>query len=276
MNSNIPFDSVSGFVKIWKNYAKKIIKNKPDERFLYAHPSDFDALSKMKSGEEYIDVRTYDEYLRNDAFLGVHFSGEILNKNKKEIILDQAIHIGLPLGPFAGNLETAKFVLLLMNPGASPSDYYKSSIFNYCVNEDVFSHILKPCYMRPEMSWHAGYTYGIKRWRRVLDELFVMTKSKEKSLQILRAGVAILQYSPYPSRNGNWKILNKLPTSQYAKAVAQMLIDEGRVVVCGRGVEQWKIEKGLFEDYSLKNPRNPQFENPRKVAELLIGSSGFY
>ena len=125
--------------------------------------------------------------------------------------------------------------------------------------------------MIPERSWTGGYTYGVKRWKKVLDAIYNKTNDMALALDLLRNGVAILQYSPYPSTTADWKLLNKLPTSEYSKKAAQLLINEGKVVVCGRGHDHWKINTRPFEEYSLVNPRNPQFKNPEKVAELLIG-----
>jgi len=200
----------------------------------------------------------------HESFLSSHFS--------KKSIYEKALHIGLPLAPFAGNLKTAKLILLLMNPGVAPSNYFILNSYDGDLYKSL-SHILNPSYMNPERAWSAGYGYGIKRWKKVLDELYKKTGNMNLALETLRNGVAVLQYSPYPSKIGDWSIFNQLETSLYSKFAAQILMDEKKIVVCGRGARQWELTskyKDWEDKYGSKNPRNPQFRHPEKVAALLL------
>lgn len=263
--TKIPFDSTSEFLKFWKDYAKTIIKCGIDSDFGFAHPNDFDEITKLYNSGKIIKINDWQEYLCHDSFLSSHFS----NKCPHE----KYLHIGLPLTPYTGNLKTAKLVLLLMNPGVAPSNYFMLNS-NNCDLKKSLSHILNPHYMNSERAWSSGYGYGIKRWKKVLDELYKKTENMSLALKTLREGVAVLQYSPYPSKTGDWSILNKLQTSEYSKLAAQILMDEKKVVVCGRGADHWSLNskhKDWEDKYGSQNPRNPQFKQPEKIAALLLG-----
>jgi hypothetical protein len=101
--------SLSEFVNYYKRYAEKIENDGHHEDFGFAHPDDFGKLRDLIGSEnKTCPIRSWDEYLASNSFINSYFS--------EKDPTSRVIHLGLPLGPHTGNIESAPVVMLLKNP----------------------------------------------------------------------------------------------------------------------------------------------------------------
>lgn len=249
------------FVEYWKTYAGNIIENGSNKDFIFAHPDDCKIIEKYwpESEKHFYKIQSWDDFLQSKFFLSIHFG-----KNFDDVDKDW-IHLGLPPAPYAGDIENAKIILLLTNPGFSPASYY--SAYQISKTDDVrFSHLIKKdIYLNPGKSWMPGYMYGIKRFRKILDALLVRMKKQgetsSEALEVFRKNIAVLQLSPYISGEVNYKIINRLPTTGKARELAQALAED-RMIIIGRSKNFWGLNESNAKSLiQLSNPRNPSFDN---------------
>ena len=118
---------------------------------------------------------------------------------------DRRFHLGLLPKPFAGDLMAASIVVLLLNPGMGPSDYYgeyqvasyrKALLQNLSGNHSGGRNI----FLDPAFAWHGGFSYWHAKFQQIVGELAdFLDIARTESLAILAAQVAILEFIPYHS-----------------------------------------------------------------------------
>jgi len=91
---------------------------------------------------------------------------------------DTRFHLGLLPLPFAGDLKRARVVVLLLNPGLEPADYFAEWRVPGFRNQLIrnlrqdFSQTQYPfVYLDPSISWHSGYRWWHGKFQGVIDAL---------------------------------------------------------------------------------------------------------
>jgi hypothetical protein len=116
---------------------------------------------------------------RSRAHVAIHLSWESFIEEKDfGVPGDTRLHLGLVPVPFAGDIERAKVIVLLLNPGLEPDDYfgeYKVPGFRdrlICNLRQDFSRTEYPfVYLDPAISWHSGYRWWHGKFQRVIAAL---------------------------------------------------------------------------------------------------------
>jgi hypothetical protein len=121
-------------------------------------------------------------------------------------IQDRRLHLSLIPQPFFGSVSTARVVILTLNPGLNPIDYYGE----FCVPEyrealcgtlqqrldPSFPHI----FLNPRFSWHSGFSYWHRRLARLIDTFTDDFKiARREALSFFARSVANLELLPYHS-----------------------------------------------------------------------------
>jgi hypothetical protein len=91
---------------------------------------------------------------------------------------DRRFHLGLVPVPFTGDLERAKVVLLLLNPGLEPGDYsgemkvpgFRDRLADN-LRQDFSTTEFPFVYLDPAVAWHPGYRWWHGKFQRVIADL---------------------------------------------------------------------------------------------------------
>lgn len=122
---------------------------------------------------------------------------------------DSRVHLGLLPTPFAGALDAASVVVLMLNPGLNPVDYfaeYRVPAFR----EAVLSNLRQPqnhashpnLFLNPEFSWHSGFAYWHGKFRELIAKhAAAHSCSLAESLRVFSQSVAFLELYPYHSES---------------------------------------------------------------------------
>ena len=169
-----------------------------------------------------------------------------------------ALHVSLLPQPYAGNLETADIIVLLINPGLSFSDYWGEQ---YCkalrsrlqrnLHQDLSGIEFPFLWLDPEFSWHGGFVWWEKRLREVISKIADTSYKGNyvKALKQLSNRIASLELLPYHSHtSGAPKAIMNMPSVLAAKETARsvMLSDahrNKRTLIVTRGSKEWEVTK---------------------------------
>lgn len=91
---------------------------------------------------------------------------------------DKRFHLDLIPVPFTGDLCRAKVVILLLNPGLDPADYYgefqvpgfRDRIIKN-LKQDFRNTEYPFLYLDPAFSWHSGYRWWHGKFQRIIVEI---------------------------------------------------------------------------------------------------------
>jgi hypothetical protein len=165
---------------------------------------------------------------------------------------DKRLHLGLVPRPFNGRIDSAPIVLLCLNPGLSPVDYFAE--YRWGLRELLMANLRgRPVmpWFDPDYSWHPGFRYWQTRFGRTVDVLADrFQRSRLETLHFLQKKIAILQLVPYHSASFGLprSLWEKLHSVQLARSfVADHLIPRARageaLVVCLRASKKWGVQK---------------------------------
>lgn len=156
--------------------------------------------------------------------------------------------------PFIGNPETAKVVLLNLNPGHSESDKddYRNDDF-----EEAIVHNLRhepqeyPFYpLNPAFSdtgagkWWRTHTRGLQRAADVDD----MT---------LANSLLVIEWFPYHSKKSALPAERLCESQKYSFQLAGEMLERGRPIVLMRAKEQWiRVHRQLEKESPPKEPKS--------------------
>lgn len=194
---------------------------------------------------------------------------------------DKKLHLSLLPLPFAGSIRNAKVVLLCLNPGLHPGDYYtemhipevrekKLATIRSEYQEKEFPNI----FLDPNLSWHPGFNYWHKKFTGIIEEVAKQRQlSRRKSISLVSQSVAFIERIPYHSESFGLskKIVDKLHSSRLVKEYVQnrlvpKAIDNHLTIIVTRQVKQWGLEES--KNIILYN------KNQARGASLSINNSG--
>jgi hypothetical protein len=163
------------------------------------------------------------------------------------------LHLELLPSPFSGNIDTAKVVMLLLNPGyiGAESDIeLRSSVLQQAFLDNLDPQKSKLFAIAPEFDWTAG-----GKWLQ------------EKLAGLFKAGVShddiyknfmIVEYFPYHSATFNVKPGTELPSQKYSFELVEKAIDKGAMILLMRGKNWWYDAVPRLEKYPnlIKKPNS--------------------
>lgn len=168
-----------------------------------------------------------------------------------------ALHLGLLPQPFFGNPATASVVVLALNPGVGPHDYfgeyrvpaYRRALVRSRKTAGASAGFL---FLDPRFSWHGGFGYWHGRLRAVIAQLashwrVPVPRATEKFARLF----ATIELLPYHSTafGMSAKIMNHLPSVHLARAfVHDVLIPRAQanrcLIIVTRSARYWRLRKG--------------------------------
>ncbi len=225
------FPSIDSIVKYHKTQIRNFINN-PKNPNIYS-----DDQCPIDSGKIVLaDIKGWKGYLQS-AYFKNHLCGNSMGA------CDKHIHNYLPVAPFAGDIVNANIVILLLNPGVSPDNYFQIEKI-LPSRKEQYNNILRtrPLFMSRE--WTGGFRYGLKIIKPLIQEL-VGTEffSADEAFELIRRNVAILELSPYPSISFNDHVL-ELYSSMLARRTLELMLNAGKIVICLRGYDKWTLDLG--------------------------------
>ena len=214
------------FLTTWADYAK----NRPAPP--YVLPGD----------EAILDYRSEVNNLE-----GLARSGELITPPAK-------FHLNLVPTPFVGDVARAPVVVLLLNPGFSPLDYYaqeSSAEFN-----DSRWNTLKGVEKRhlgldSRLPWCGAFRYWIRKFRGCIAEFSRQTDyDLNRSLLHFAENIAALELVPYASPHFN--LPRRIQENLHSVRLAREFVREelaveaakgSRLLVVTRKVKEWGLEE---------------------------------
>lgn len=170
---------------------------------------------------------------------------------------DGKLHLSLLPQPFFGSLAEARIVILTLNPGLHPIDYFAQLIIRDPQYMKASLDTLKQrfageypfMWLNPQLSWHSGFTYWHGRFAAVIDSFVRETCiSRAEAMSFVAKSVAVLELVPYHSVSFGLpaKVMNKLRSVRLAlDFVSDMLVpraDAGdTVLVVARKGAMWGL-----------------------------------
>ena len=122
---------------------------------------------------------------------------------------DTSLHVGLLPIPYIGNLEKASVLILMLNPGLSPGDYfaeYKVEEFRKAhmrnLRQENINDEFPFFFLDPHFAWHPGFEY----WQSKFGNIAQAFADKKKipygeALRHLAQSLACLKLIPYHSKS---------------------------------------------------------------------------
>lgn len=155
--------------------------------------------------------------------------------------------------PFIGNPNSARVVLLGLNPGFVCSDLttHKSPNFRRVLFRNL-RHERQDYPFYPLNREFVG-TGTEKWWRRRTRQLLEAGVSEEE----LAERLLMIEWLPYRSKRCGWSINRQCPSQAYSFHLAVRLLEAGRIVIGMRSKKYWcAVDSRFGEIPFLRNPRS--------------------
>lgn len=228
--------SAAELVKFW---SKCSLSHAP-----FVHPDDIDLLAKSAHDAFRLAKLDYQGLVRSDDF------GRFSEKR---------FHFSLYPVPYLGRLATADVLILALNPGCRPRDYYLEHTLpefrdrlGLNLRQELDGIEFPFMGLDPAYSW--AYTYWAKRLRHVVSEIARRRGwTHLAALEDLSRRIAVLQLVPYHSYFfGGGRSLDGLPSTAEARKFARSAAERGKTVIITRAVELWEPRELLHGDHVVR------------------------
>jgi len=204
--------------------------------------------------------------LTNDVVLNLASMSDYINSpvfGKRD---DASLHVGLLPMPYMGDLMRARAVILMLNPGLKPIDYFAEwgvssldgirELYRNALIENLRQGFRKDndfpfVLLNPQFSWHSGFIYWEKRFQDIVKlaaEKHSMAYTE--GLSWVSRQVAAVELLPYHARtfHFNRKVPDTIPSVQDACSfVKDVLVPKARngdlVLIVARAVKQWRLPR---------------------------------
>ena len=194
----------------------------------FVHPSDEDAIPD--GWKHFPEIRSYEDYVR------------ALREDK---LKRHKLHLTLLPQPYHGDIANARVVLLLLNPGVEPSDFYlEDNVPEY--RKELVATIRQTrkanVFLDPRWAWTSGFSWWEKKLRRIAEEIVhkKLAGSYGAALEMLSKELACLELVPYHSTAFGTK--TNIPSATVAKQAARRIAEDGsRTVIVARRVKEWDL-----------------------------------
>jgi hypothetical protein len=155
--------------------------------------------------------------------------------------------------PFLGRITSAPVVLLCLNPGLKPVDYFGEYRFKLreIRRRNLTVAPVMP-WLDPQLSWHSGFVYWHRKFGGLIDAVASTRRwSRRKSLELVANRIAIIELVPYHSASFRLprSLLGKLHSVRLARSFVHKVLlpraKNGRVLlVCTRAAKRWGLGRG--------------------------------
>ncbi len=171
---------------------------------------------------------------------------------------DRRLHLDLVPVPFTGDVERAKVVLLLLNPGLEPGDYFgefEVPGFRARLVDNLHQDFSKTeypfVYLDPAFAWHPGYRWWHGKFQGVIAALAKQWHASYADARCHFAKImACIELVPYHSVSYGLpeKICKQLPSVRlardYVRDVLRSRSESGDVlIVVTRKSSMWELDK---------------------------------
>lgn len=166
---------------------------------------------------------------------------------------DSKLHLGLMPIPFLGRITSAPIVLLALNPGLNPVDYFGE--YRYDLRAVRRRNLTRPPampWLDPAFSWHSGFMYWHRKLRGVIDEVArARGLNHLAALEFVGHRIALLELVPYHSSSFGLpkSLVNELPSVGLVRSfVRQELVPRAKaghvLLICTRAAKRWELPRG--------------------------------
>ncbi|MBI3790438.1 MAG: hypothetical protein HY275_06130 [Gemmatimonadetes bacterium] len=167
---------------------------------------------------------------------------------------DTRLHLRLTPQPFFGNPETARIVVLTLNPGLGPDDYFAEFEYTKCrdvLRANLAGHRNGFMWLDPTHSWHGGFEYWYRRFRETIRAFAERTGlPMMEARKWWQANVACVELLPYHSESFRMsqRQLDAFASSQLARRFAREVLEPRAatgecLMVMARAVRQWGYDR---------------------------------
>jgi len=172
----------------------------------FAHPADLEVL------------QTYTRWIEDDAVdFESYISGPRFASGD-----DDRFHLSLLPAPYAGDLEHADFIILLLNPGFSYTDYWGETHMRE-FRERLLSNLSQQfdkteygfLFLDPQFCWHSGFVWWEKKFRELVQEIarLKFNGNYRDALKEFSHRIASVELVPYHSSSFHEHgIIDRLPS----------------------------------------------------------------
>lgn len=209
----------------------------------FVHPADLEIL------------RTQARWIEDDA---VDFESYISGP-RFAACKDDRFHLSLLPLPYAGDLERADFIILLLNPGFSYTDYWgetnvpefrKQLLSN--LNQQFDRQEYGFPYLDPQFCWHSGFVWWEKKLRELVQEIArrKFNGNYRDALKEFSHRIASLELVPYHSSSfKEHGVIDRLPSvAKIRTFVHDKLVPAARAgkktLIITRQAKAWKLRTG--------------------------------
>lgn len=167
--------------------------------------------------------------------------------------------------PFIGNPQSAKVVLLSLNPGHSDDDAkaHSDAAFREAMMHNL-RHEAQECpfyALNPKFSWTACGAW----WKAHASKLHKAGLSWE----VISNGLLVIEWFPYHSKTSGLPIKPVCPSQEYSFQLAREML-ESKIVIGMRSKNFWLNAALTVQNVPfLKNPQNPHISPANAGAELF-------
>lgn len=185
--------------------------------------------------------------------------------------VDRRLQLGLVPQPFMGDLNAAKVVIVLLNPGLGAADFhaefahpaFRQALLQNLRGELAGSEFPFP-FLDPTWAWTGGYSWWFNRLRRIVACFEKAQGSRRAAQSFVAKNIASLELVPYHSQKEPRGYL-RLPSVGLATRAAAALQRAGKKIVVVRGHRHWAVQGPA--DQVFECPRSPGVRFPLKESE---------
>jgi hypothetical protein len=191
---------------------------------------------------------------------------KLIEKIKAKAVADHAINLDSLPEPFIGNPDSAKVILLSLNPGDSPDDKtaHAHSAFRQALlcnlrhgPQDFPFHPL-----HPDLKWTACGKWWTSHVRELLEH-------PQLNRQCIAQRLCVVEWFPYHSKKNGVPPIPVLPSQEYSFNLVRQAIGQ-KLIVGMRAKKRWdEVDPRLADVPYLRNPQAP-YISPKNCGEGLF------
>jgi len=171
----------------------------------------------------------------------------------------KGLHLSLIPKPFIGNIDSAPVVILTLNPGWKPIDYFAE----HCVKQYRRALVANlrlgfkksrfpNVFLNPEFSWHSGFTYWHGRLAEVIAKFATdAAMPRIDALSFVSKSIAMLELVPYHSASFGLtdRVMSGLHSVQLARSfLTEVILPRTKasqvLLVVVRQAKRWELSEG--------------------------------